>query len=140
MPQLFSAYTALVLSLVTLALACARSCRHGFLQPGTAVSLVAAAVAVTLFVPKPSTDADWQSCGVLGLASIVRPRPLAFIAVGGDCHSLRHSVAHELVPSDLCFPHAFQVCAPGSSEGHQGPRPGLPVLSGARRTVPDVDE
>jgi len=140
MPQLFSAYTALVLSLVTLALACARSCRHGFLQPGTAVSLVAAAVAVTLFVPKPSTDADCQSCGVLGLASIVRPRPLAFIAVGGDCHSLRHSVAHELVPSDLCFPHAFQVCGSVFTVGRRRLRPAVawPGVAGCTRA--DVAE
>jgi len=33
---------------------------------------------------------------------------------------------------------AFQVCAAGCSVGRYGPRPRLLVLSGARRTAPDV--
>ena len=140
MPQLFSTYTALVLSLVTLALACARSCRHGFLQPGTAVSLVAAAVAVTLFVPKPSTDADCQSCGVLGLASIVhhvRWRSSPSVAI------VTHFVTRSLMSWSRAIsvsPHAFQVCGSVFTVGRRRLRPAVawPGVAGCTRA--DVAE
>jgi len=52
-------------------------------------------IATGLFVPKPSTDAVCQRRSMAGLRQIVRVCPLASTVVGGDCHSLRHSVARE---------------------------------------------
>jgi hypothetical protein len=78
-------------------------------------------VGVGLFVPKPSTGAACQRRSTRGLRQTVRACPLASTAVGGDCHSLRHSVACELVVSDCCLPHAFQVCGLASGLGRQGP-------------------
>jgi len=43
-----------------------------------------------LFVPKPSHGADCQRCGVPGLGTIVRQRPLASTSVCGDCYSLSY--------------------------------------------------
>jgi hypothetical protein len=75
-------------------------------QPSVGVRerLSAAAVVVTqidtqrlaidgLFVPKPSTGAACQRRSWPELGQIVRMCPLVSDAVGGDCHSLRHSVA-----------------------------------------------
>jgi hypothetical protein len=49
------------------------------------------------FVPKPSTGAGYQRCGMSDLGSTVRRCPLASTAVGGDCYSLGYSVARESV-------------------------------------------
>jgi hypothetical protein len=52
---------------------------------------------VGLLVPKPSTGAGYQRCGMSDLGSTVRRCPLASTAVGGDCYSLGYSVARESV-------------------------------------------
>jgi hypothetical protein len=46
-----------------------------------------------LFAPNATTDVSYQGSGMLDLAQIIRPRPLASTAVGGDCYSLGYSVA-----------------------------------------------
>jgi hypothetical protein len=69
-----------------------------------------------LFVPKPSTGGYYQRRNTRGLRQTVRGRPLASTAVGGDCHSLRHSVAAESVVSSSC-PHTLSKSARlGSAE------------------------
>jgi hypothetical protein len=90
--------------------------------------------------PEPSTGAGYQRRSTRGLRQTVRGCPLTSTVDRGDCHSLCHCVAREPVVSDCCSPHAFQVSAAESGEDQQGPRPGLLVLRGACRTVPDVDE
>jgi hypothetical protein len=48
---------------------------------------------IGLFVPEPARDADYQGCGMSDLGSVVRRRPLASPAVGGDPYSLGESKA-----------------------------------------------
>jgi hypothetical protein len=45
-----------------------------------------------LFVPKPTSDVDCQSCGVPDLGSDVHRRPLASAAGGSDSYSLGYSI------------------------------------------------
>ena len=78
-----------------------------------------------LFVPKPSCAAGYQRCSTPGLRQTVRACPLASTAVGGDCHSLRHSVARVAVVSDCCPPHAFQVCRSVFTVGRRRLRPAV---------------
>jgi hypothetical protein len=49
----------------------------------------------SIFVPKPSTDADCQRRSTSDLGWGVRGRPLASAAIGGDCYSLGDSIARE---------------------------------------------
>jgi len=51
--------------------------------------------AIGLFVPKPSTGANYQRYGMSDLGSTIRRCPLASTAVGGDCYSLGYSVARK---------------------------------------------
>src|SRR5262249_41254286 len=68
---------------------------------GTALQTVIATPgsAVGLFVPKPSTGAGYQRCGMPDLGSTVRRCPLASTAVGSGCYSLGYSVVREPVVS-----------------------------------------
>src|SRR5690242_14542307 len=54
-------------------------------------------------VPKPSTRADCQHRSTPALGQTTRGCPLASTAVGGDCHSIDHSVARKrpLLPTCL---------------------------------------
>jgi hypothetical protein len=62
-------------------------------QLGQTPASHARSTGVGLFVPKPSTGAVCQRRSGADLEPNVRECPLASAAVGGDCHSLRHSVA-----------------------------------------------
>jgi hypothetical protein len=45
--------------------------------------------------PKPTHGAACLRCGLSGLGTAVRQRPLASTVVGGDCYSLGYSVPRE---------------------------------------------
>jgi hypothetical protein len=61
-----------------------------------------------LFVPKPSCGMVYRRRSTRGLRQTVRACLLVSTAVGGDCHSLRHSVAGELVVTDSCTHTPFE--------------------------------
>lgn len=75
-----------------------------------------AALAIGLFVPKPSTNANYQRCGMPDLGSTVRQRPLLAMAVTGDCYSLGYSVARRVAGI------ASSATASGGPRIHAGPR------------------
>ncbi len=93
-----------------------------------------------LFVPKPSTDSDCQHRSTRGLRQTVRVCPLAYTVVGGDCHSLRHSVARESVMGG-CVLHTLSKSAPlGPAQVTNVRDLGRFVLRDANRTMLDVGE
>ena len=60
-----------------------------------------------LFVPKPSRRIDCQGHIVPDLGAIVRQRPLASSAGGGDCYSLGYSVGVRRLDHCLQNPHSL---------------------------------
>src|SRR6266496_1201933 len=74
---------------------------------------------VGLFVPKPSCGADRQRRDVPDLGTIVRQRPLASTAVGGDCYSLGYSDAARVRLCRFRAPSAAFSAEPHRSEAKQ---------------------
>jgi hypothetical protein len=82
-------------------------------------------------VTRPGTETKLRQ--ILTSRQSWRHSPWVFLQV-----SMAEDARFELARA--CTQHAFQVGTAASGAGQEGPRPGLPVLGGARRTAPDVGE